>query len=75
VGSLVRVRRSVLVASARRVLLSPGIRVDVDDVTVLSEAVDEGAEAEGVVEHGAPLLEGEIDRDDDGPGLWRRLMM
>src|ERR1019366_3085899 len=47
-------------------LVAPGLGVDVDDVAVLSEAIDESTEAGSVVEHGAPLLESEIGRDDDG---------
>jgi hypothetical protein len=36
---------------------------------MLGEAIDEGAETGGVVEDGAPLLEGEVGREDDRLGL------
>jgi hypothetical protein len=45
--------------------VSPGVGVDVEGVAVLSEAVDQGAEARGIVEHGAPLLVSEIGGQDD----------
>ena len=45
-------------------LLAPGVGVDIDGVAVLSEAVDEGDDAGGAGEDGAPLLEGEIRGDD-----------
>src|SRR6185437_12357072 len=50
-------------------LVAPGVGVDVDDVAVLGEAVDEGAEAGGVAEDGAPLLVREVGGDDDGAGF------
>src|SRR5580693_3596753 len=51
------------------VLVAPGIGVDVDDVAVLGESVDEGAEAGGVSEDGAPLLVREVGGDHDRPRL------
>src|SRR5580693_10047673 len=50
-------------------LVAPGVGVDVDDVAVLGESVDEGAEAGGVSEDGAPLLVREVGGDHDRPGL------
>jgi len=47
-------------------LLPPGVGVDVDDVAVLSEAIDEGTQAGGVGEDVAPLLVGEVGGEDDG---------
>ena len=47
-------------------LVAPGVCVDVDDVAVLSEAVDERTEAWCVSEYGRPLLEREVRRDHDG---------
>jgi hypothetical protein len=48
---------AVAAITGQRVLLPPGVGVDVDDVTVLREAVDERDDARGAREHGAPLLE------------------
>jgi hypothetical protein len=48
------------------VLLAPGLGLDIDDVTVLGEAVDEGRDAGGAGEDGGPLLEGEVGGDDGG---------
>ena len=42
------------------VLLPPRLGVDVDDVAVLSEAVDKPDDARSVREHASPLLEREI---------------
>lgn len=50
----------------RRRELPVGLGVDVEDVAVLGEAVDERAEAGGVVEDGPPLLVSEVGRDHDG---------
>jgi len=47
-----------------RVLLPPGVGVDVDNVTVLGESVDERDDAGGSGEHGAPLFEREVRGDD-----------
>jgi len=68
-----RYERSLLAATflaygegaSQRGLLAPGVGVDVDGVAVLGEAVDEGAEAGGVLEDRAPLLVGEVRRQDD----------
>ncbi len=43
--------------------LSPGFAVDVEDVAMLSEAVDERHDARGSGEYGSPFLEGEIGRE------------
>jgi hypothetical protein len=48
--------------------VAPRIRVDIEDVAVLGEAIDE-ADARGVVEDGAPLVEGEVGGNHDGPRL------
>src|ERR1039457_1085437 len=50
-------------------LLAPRIGIDVDDVAVLREAVDEGGEASGTWEDGAPLFVGQIGGDDGGFGF------
>jgi hypothetical protein len=44
--------------------LSPRVALDIEGVAVLGEAVDEGSDAGGSGEDGAPCLEGEIGRDD-----------
>jgi hypothetical protein len=44
--------------------VAPGVGFDVDLVAVLSKSVDEGDDASGAGEGVAPLLEGEIGRDD-----------
>jgi hypothetical protein len=44
--------------------LSPGVAVDIEDVAMLCEAVDQGYDASGSGEDGAPFLEGEIGGDD-----------
>jgi hypothetical protein len=48
------------------VAVAPGVGVDVDLVAVLSKAVDEGDDAGGAGEDGAPLLEGQVGGDDRG---------
>jgi hypothetical protein len=55
--------------SLEPLLVASGVGVDVDDVAVLGEAVDEGAEAGGIAEDDAPLLVREIGRDHDWPGF------
>ena len=51
-GLLVQGRLAVLAAaSSVASLVAPGFGVDVDDVAVLCEAVDQGAEARGIVKH------------------------
>ena len=65
-ASLLPARLPVLAAPDGGLLVAPGLGVDIEDVAVLSEAVDEGAETRGVVKDRAPLLEGEVGRDDDG---------
>src|SRR5689334_22018004 len=47
---------TVAAVTGQRILLAPGVGVDVDDVTVLREAVDERDDAGGAREHGTPLL-------------------
>src|SRR5271170_5493269 len=42
---------------------------DVEDVAVLREAVDESDDAGGAREDGAPVLEGEVGRDDSARAL------
>src|SRR5512145_2494727 len=49
--------------------LSPGVAVDVEGVAILGEAIDEGGDARGSGEDGAPGLEREIGRDDGGSFL------
>lgn len=49
--------------------MSPGVGVDIDGMTMLGEAIDEGAQAGGVVEDGPPLLVGEVCGQDDSPSL------
>jgi hypothetical protein len=44
--------------------LAPRVSVDVEDVTVLGEAVDESDDAGRSREDGSPLLERQIGRDD-----------
>lgn len=50
--------------TAERVLLPPRVRIDIDDVAVLREAVDERDDACGTRKHAAPLLERQICGDD-----------
>src|SRR5580704_6931707 len=58
-------RRAFLSARALlRLLVAPGVGVDVEGVAVLSKAVDQSAETRGIVEHGAPLLVGKIGRQN-----------
>jgi hypothetical protein len=45
------------------VRVAPGVRVDVERVAVLSEAVDEGADARGVVKDRAPEFVGKVGGD------------
>ena len=52
--------------SGGRLLVAPGLGVDVDDVAVLGEAVDEGDDAGGTREDGVPLLVGEVGGDEGG---------
>jgi hypothetical protein len=54
------------------VAFSPGVGVDGEAVAVLVEAVDEGDDAGGAGEDGAPLLVGEVGGDDRGALLDRR---
>jgi sirohydrochlorin ferrochelatase len=54
---------AVGVPSLPALLLAPPLGVDVDDVTVLREAIDERTEARRVAEHRAPLLVAEVGRD------------
>src|SRR5262249_17486874 len=63
-GSALRLARRAA-ALLEALLIAPGVGIDVDDVAVLGEAIDEGAEAGGVAEDGAPLLVREIGRDND----------
>jgi hypothetical protein len=49
--------------------VAPGLGVDVDGMAVMAEPVDESADARGAREHGRPLLERDIGRDDGG-ALW-----
>ena len=49
--------------------LAPGIGVDVDDVAVLGDAIDEGHDAGRARKDCAPLLVGQVGRDDGGN--WR----
>ena len=51
------VRGALAAVAGQRVLLPPGVGVDVDDVAVLGEAVDERDDASSAGEHCAPLLE------------------
>jgi hypothetical protein len=44
--------------------IAPGVRIDVDLVAVLGEAVDEGDDAGGAWEDSAPLLKGQVGGDD-----------
>jgi hypothetical protein len=46
--------------------LAPRVGVDGETMAVLVEAVDEGDDAGGAGEDGAPLLEGEVGGDDRG---------
>ena len=58
-------RRLLLVPRAMLgVLVAPRLGVDIERVAVLGEAVDERAKARGVVEDRAPLLVGEIGREE-----------
>ena len=66
--SLVRFRFAAL-AALEGLLVAPGIGIDVEEMAMLGEAVDECAEAGGIVEHRAPLLEREIGSDYDGFGF------
>jgi hypothetical protein len=47
-------RLGVVRVAHERVLLAPRVSVDIDDVAVLSEAIDEGDDAGCAGEHGAP---------------------
>ena len=64
-GSAALGGRALLLESGLAVLLAPGVGVDVEDVAVLSKAVDECAEAGGVAEDGGPLFVREVGGDDD----------
>ena len=49
--------------------MTPGLGVDVHGVAMLSESVDESADAGGAWKDGAPLFEGEIGGDNRGPSF------
>jgi hypothetical protein len=69
-------RRLLLVPRAMLgVLVAPRLGVDVERVAVLGEAVDERAKARGVEKDRAPLLVGEIGRENDLRFSYRRLTM
>src|SRR5215207_1581964 len=66
--SLVESRQSFASCGSFGLAFSSPVAVAVDegDVSVVCEAVDEGDDAGGVGEDGAPVLEGEIGGDDEG---------
>ena len=67
------VLRGLLLAGAtgapEGVGVAPGVGVEVDGVAVLGEAVDQGADARGVVERRGPRLVSEVGCDHDGASL------
>ena len=54
---------AVAALASQGVLLPPGVGVDVDNVTVLREAIDKRDHAGSAGEHGAPLLERQVGCD------------
>ena len=43
--------------------IAPGVGVDIDAMTVLGEAIDEGDDAGGAWEDGSPLFESQVGGD------------